>query len=201
MILTTYPQQHPINPERCIFLWRDKFHDCQARAEYIYRHFFQHLYFLADRQVKCPADSEDIVMNVISRVAYSPTQPQTLEHLRRRLYVSVRNESITYYRRRIQHQKAVGYLSCVNQGLTYPDSDPSEKVREQIQQLICAEIARLSPQRRKILHLYFFAKKSTGEISKQLSISAQTVLNHKAKALRDLRNSSLIDHWRNLVES
>jgi RNA polymerase sigma-70 factor (ECF subfamily) len=89
----------------------------------------------------------------------------------------------------------------VNQGLTYPDSDPSEKVREQIQQLICAEIARLSPQRRKILHLYFFAKKSTGEISKQLSISAQTVLNHKAKALRDLRNSSLIDHWRNLVES
>jgi hypothetical protein len=26
-------------------------------------------------------------------------------------------------------------------------------------------------------------------------------LNHKAKALRDLRNSSLIDHWRNLVES
>jgi RNA polymerase sigma factor (sigma-70 family) len=201
LILTAYPQQHPSNPERRTFLWRDKFNDSQARAEYIYRHFFQHLFFLVDRQVKCSQDSEDIVMNVIVRVAYSQTQPHTLEHLRRRLYVSVRNESITYYRRRIQHQKAVGYLSCLNEGVGYSGSNPSEKVQEKIRQLIFAEIARLPPQRRKILHLYFFAQKSTGEISKQLSISAQTVLNHKAKALQDLRNSTLIDHWRNLVES
>jgi len=140
-------------------------------------------------------------MNVIYRVAYSPPQPQTLEHLKRRLFVSVRNESITYYRRRILHQKAVGYLSCVNQGLPYSDGDPSEKVREKIQQLISAEIERLPPQRRKVLHLYFFAQKSTGEISKELSLSAQTILNHKSKALRDLRNSGLIDRWRSLVES
>jgi RNA polymerase sigma factor (sigma-70 family) len=201
LILTAYPQQLPINPERRTLIWRDKFHDSQARAEYIYRRFFQHLFFLADRQVRCTEDSEDIVMNVIYRVAYSPTQPQTLEHLKRRLFVSVRNESITYYRRRILHQKAVGYLSCVNQGLPYSDGDPSEKVREKIQQLISAEIERLPPQRRKVLHLYFFAQKSTGEISRELSLSAQTILNHKARALQDLRNSGLIDRWRSLVES
>ena len=201
MILTAYPQQYPFNPERGTLVWRDKFKDSQARAEYIFKRFFQHLYFLADRQVKCRADSEDIVMNVIYRVAYSPTQPHTLEHLKRRLFVSVRNESITYYRRRIQHQKAVGYLSCLNQAPAHPDGDSSEKVREKIQQLISAEIERLPPQRRKILHLYFFAKKSTREISKELSLSAQTILNHKARALQDLRNSELKGLWHSLVES
>jgi RNA polymerase sigma factor (sigma-70 family) len=101
----------------------------------------------------------------------------------------------------MQHKKAVGYLSWLHRGLTYFDGDLSENVREKIRQLISAEIERLPPQRRKVLHLYFFAQKSTGEISKELSLSAQTILNHKARALQDLRNSGLIDRWRSLVES
>jgi RNA polymerase sigma-70 factor (ECF subfamily) len=182
-----------------MILWRDKFLDRQARAEFIYNHFFQHLFFLADRMVNNPADSEDIVMNVIYRVVNSPNQPLTLDHLKRRLFVSVRNESITYIRHRIQHQKAVGYLSYHRHGQSFSDGDLAEKVWDKIHQLLGAEILRLPPQQRKVIHLYFFAKKSTGEISKELRISSQTVLNHKAKALQDLRNSGLQKAWKNLV--
>ena len=201
MILTAYPQQHPVGREIGAILWRDKFHDPQARAEYIFSHFFQHLYFLADRMVNCPADSEDIVMNVIYRVVTSPNQPQTLEHLKRRLFVSARNESITHFRRIIQHQKAVGNLSYHHRDAFQRGGDLSEKDQQKIEHLLSAQIRRLSPQRRRVIHLYFFAKKSTGEISKELCISAQTVLNHKAKALQDLRNSGLEKAWRNLVDA
>jgi RNA polymerase sigma factor (sigma-70 family) len=199
LIFTAYPP-HPINLEKRPLLWRNNVQDGPNRAAYIYSHFFQPLYYVVDRMINCPAESEDIVMNVIYKVINSQNQPQTLDHLRRRLFVSVRNEAITYFRRRTQHQKAVSYLSGLQHNPGYSDGEASENVQEKVRQLISAEIRRLPPQRRKILHLYFFAKKSTAEISKELSISAQTVLNHKAKALHDLRNCGLIDRLRNLVE-
>lgn len=200
MILVAYRQKHPGIKGQKTLSWLDRVHDHQARTEYIFSHFFEQLFEFASRMVKSPADAEDIVMTVISRVAYSQKQPKTHDHLTRRLLVSVRNEAINWWRSRRIQQKAVWGISYLAKHSAYPSGYSSHQVKEKILQMMRAEIQQLPPQRRKVLHLYFFANKNTKQISAELSISVQTVLNHKAMALRDLRNSGLKEIWRSMVE-
>jgi RNA polymerase sigma-70 factor (ECF subfamily) len=139
-------------------------------------------------------------MTVIYKVVNSPRQPKTYEHLKRKLYVSVRNEAVNYLRYRMQHQKAISSMSHLNQGVPHPSLRPSHQDKENIWQMVSEHIRKLPPQRRKILQLYFFANKNTKQIAEQLSLSPQTILNQKARALEHLRNSELKVVWRNLVE-
>jgi RNA polymerase sigma factor (sigma-70 family) len=168
--------------------------------EFIFRHHFQHLNFLSGRIVYSETESEDIVMNVIYKVATSPRQPQTHDHLKRKLFVSVRNEAISYLRYRTQHKNALSHLSNLHQNPQHLNLHSPHQDREKFLLLLLQEIRRLSPQRQKIVMLYFFANKNTREISEELSISVQTVLNHKARAIRDLQNSGLKEVWRLMVE-
>jgi RNA polymerase sigma factor (sigma-70 family) len=199
--LTANRQAQPIVQERKVFSWTYELLDPGAKMEFIFRHHFQHLNFLSGRIVYSATESEDIVMNVIYKVATSPRQPQTHDHLKRRLYVSVRNEAISYLRHRRQHKNTLSHLSYLHQNPQYPSLRPQHQDREKFLLLLLQEIRRLSPQRQKILMLYFFANKNTREIAKELSISIQTVLNHKARAIRDLQNSGLREVWRRMFES
>lgn len=163
-------------------------YDSRSGIEYIYRHLFKRLHAQASRITCSSEDSKDIVMNVIYKVVTSNTQPQSLEHLKKRLCVSVRNEAISYLRHKVQHRRAVDELCCI-----YRPADPYSDLflheKERFWLRVIDKIHRLSPQRKKVLCLYFFANKSTKQISDQLSISTQTVLNLKSQALRLLRNS------------
>ena len=177
------------------------FHDGKARAEYIYKDLFRWLFYFANRIVRSSEDAEDIVMTVIDRVAHSPTQPGTYEHLKNRLRVSVQHEAINILRYRNQHQLAIGEFAYLSHLPVHAFPFPCHREREVVWRSVLEEIRRLSPRRQQVLRLYFFEDRSTRQISEQLSVSRQTILNLKAQALDHLRKSGLNELWDSLVES
>jgi RNA polymerase sigma-70 factor (ECF subfamily) len=118
---------------------------------------------------------------------------RSIEHIKRWLYVIVRNESIDYLRLRSRQREShveAAYLEAEPE-----DRYETERVKSTVFQNILDEIEKLPRQRKAILRLYFFEQKSTAEIAKQLGLHSQTVLNHKAKALESLRKSKTKFKW------
>jgi RNA polymerase sigma-70 factor (ECF subfamily) len=114
---------------------------------------------------------------------------RSYEHVKRWLYVIVRNESVDYLRHRARQREShseVAYLGA--------DSDEqfeTERVKSEVLQKMLEEVEKLPRQRKAILRAYFFEEKSTAEIASQLGLNSQTVLNHKAKALEALRKKGI----------
>jgi RNA polymerase sigma-70 factor (ECF subfamily) len=151
------------------------------------------LTFFVENMIFNHTDAEDIVANSFYKLCKARETLQSVEHVKRWLYVIARNESIDYIRRRgkvREIQTDVSYLSSDIE----PVSD-TERVRTMLLQAILKEIDQLPSQRQKILKLYFFDQKSTGEIAEITGLNSQTVLNHKAKALESLRKTGLKLKW------
>lgn len=128
---------------------------------------------------------EDIVAKAFSKLYIVRERMVSFEHIRRWLYVTVRNESIDYLRtrkRRIDSQAELAYLESDTES-----HFETERVKTEVFRLILAEVEKLPKQRKAVLRAYFFEKKSTGEIAEEFGLDTQTVLNHKAKALEALR--------------
>ena len=134
-------------------------------------------------------DAEDIVANAFYKLFNAREGMKSYEHVKRWLYVIVRNESIDYLRskRRLRESHTeVAYLESAAEGQL-----ETERVKTEVFQKILAEIENLPRQRKAILRAYFFEQKSTAEIAENMGLNSQTVLNHKAKALDSLRKKGM----------
>lgn len=159
----------------------------------VFDQMVQPLTLFADNIIHSKLDAEDIVANAFYKLFHARDQMRTFEHIKRWLYVIVRNEAIDYLRTRSRMRENQQDLSCLE-----ADSDEyleTEKVRSLLLRDIHKEIDKLPRQRRTILRLYFFEQKNTSEIAELLQLSPQTVLNHKTRALDSLRKSNLRRKW------
>jgi RNA polymerase sigma factor (sigma-70 family) len=150
------------------------------------------LYFVENIIFSQP-DAEDIVANAFYKLFHARAGLKSYEHVKRWLYVIVRNEAIDYLRLRNKQRQS-------SHDLAYLASDveehaETERVKTVLLQSILAEIEKLPRQRRTILRYYFFEQKNTAEIADMMGLNSQTVLNHKAKALESLRKSGLKFKW------
>lgn len=139
------------------------------------------------------ADGEDIVANAFYKLFHAREGMRSFEHVKRWLYVIVRNEAIDYLRSRTRLKESHHDLAYLESGVD--EHIETERVRSILLQDINREIDKLPRQRKTILRLYFFEQKNTTEIAELLQLSPQTVLNHKTKALDSLRKSSLRFKW------
>jgi RNA polymerase sigma-70 factor (family 1) len=156
---------------------------------WVYDKMVRPLTYFVENIIFSTSDAEDIVANAFSKLYNARSAMKSFEHIKRWLYVIVRNESIDYLRskRRLRESHTeVAYLESASE-----DQLETERVKSEVFQKILAEIEKLPRQRKAILRLYFFEQKSTAEIAEQMGINSQTVLNHKAKALESLRRSGL----------
>jgi RNA polymerase sigma-70 factor (family 1) len=159
----------------------------------IYDRMVRPLTYFVENIIFSPIDAEDIVANAFSKLYHARSGMRSIEHIKRWLYVIVRNESIDYLRLRSRQREShneVAYL-----GTEADEQYETERVKSEVFQCILHEIEKLPRQRKAILRLYFFEQKSTAEIAKQLGLNSQTVLNHKAKALESLRKSGTKFKW------
>lgn len=150
------------------------------------------LYFV-ENIIKSQVDAEDIVANAFYKLYHAREGLRSVEHIKRWLYVIVRNESIDFLRLRARQMETkydIAYLEAGSE-----DEMETERVRTLLLQDIRAAIDELPGQRRKILRLYFFEEKTTAEIAKIMQLKPQTVLNHKTKAIESLRRSGLKLKW------
>jgi RNA polymerase sigma-70 factor (family 1) len=160
----------------------------------VYDRMVRPLTYFVENIIFSPTDAEDIVASAFTKLYHARSGMRSIEHVKRWLYVIVRNESIDYLRLRSRQRESHGEVAYL--GAESENHHETERVKSAVFQSILSEIEKLPRQRKAILRLYFFEQKSTAEIAKQLGLNSQTVLNHKSKALESLRKSGAKLKWR-----
>jgi len=161
----------------------------QDAFRWVYDKLVRPLTYFVENIIFSTTDAEDIVANAFSKLYNARSGMKSFEHIKRWLYVIVRNESIDYLRskRRLRESHTeVAYLESASENQL-----ETERVKTEVFQKILAEIENLPRQRKAILRAYFFEQKSTAEIAENMGLNSQTVLNHKAKALDSLRKKGM----------
>ena len=159
----------------------------------VYDRMVRPLSYFVENIIHSQVDAEDIVANAFYKLFHARASMRSYEHVKRWLYVIVRNESIDYLRAKTRQKESQYDLSYLESGIE--EQAETERVRTVLLQDIHKEIERLPKQRKAILRLYFFEQKNTSEIAEIMQLSPQTVLNHKTKALDALRKSGLRLKW------
>jgi RNA polymerase sigma-70 factor (ECF subfamily) len=148
-------------------------------------------------------DARDIFASVSAKLFHRRARMQSYGHIRRSFFIMARNEAIDCLRLQSKwrkSEKAIQYLH--DRAENFMDRDLAAQLdqwRDLLLQNIRQEIARLPPQRQKVLHLYYTQDLSTAEIAARLNLNSQTVLNHKSRGLAALKNairrSGLTWYW------
>jgi RNA polymerase sigma factor (sigma-70 family) len=160
---------------------------------WIYDRMVRPLTYFVENIIFSHVDAEDIVANAFTKLFNAREGMKSYEHVKRWLYVIVRNESIDYLRARTRQRESHYDLAYLETNVD--NNIETERAKTVLLQNIMAEIEKLPRQRKAIVRLYFFEQKSTAEIAEQLGLNSQTVLNHKSKALESLRKSGLKFKW------
>lgn len=160
---------------------------------WIYDRMVRPLTYFVENIIFSHVDAEDIVANAFYKLFHARAGMKSYEHVKRWLYVIVRNEAIDYLRLRARQKDSRNDIAYLETGVE--EQIETERVKTVVFQNILAEIEKLPRQRKTILRLYFFEQKTTTEIAEMLQLNSQTVLNHKAKALESLRKSGMKFKW------
>lgn len=186
------PEQQPLhnNDEAIMFSFRE---GNKEAFRWVYDRMVRPLTYFVENIIHSQVDAEDIVANAFYKLFHARANMRSFEHVKRWLYVIVRNESIDYLRAKTRQKESQHDLAYLESGVE--EQAETERVRTILLQDIHKEIERLPKQRKTILRLYFFEQKNTSEIAEIMQLSPQTVLNHKTKALDALRRSGLRLKW------
>ena len=186
------PEQQPLhsNDEAIMLSFRE---GNKEAFRWVYDRMVRPLTYFVENIIHSPVDAEDIVANAFYKLFHARANMRSFEHVKRWLYVIVRNESIDYLRAKTRQKESRHGLAYLETGIE--EQAETERVRTILLQDIHKEIERLPKQRKTILRLYFFEQKNTSEIAEIMKLSPQTVLNHKTKALDALRKSGLRLKW------
>jgi len=159
----------------------------------VYDQMVRPLTYFVENIIHSQTDAEDIVANAFYKLFHARNGMKSIEHVKRWLYVIVRNEAIDFLRLKTRQRESQYDLAYLETGVE--EHIETERVRTILLQDIHKEIEKLPRQRKTILRLYFFEQKNTSEIAQIMQLSPQTVLNHKTKALDALRKSGLKIKW------
>ena len=155
----------------------------------IFTYYYPLLYRYTFRYLKSPTLSEDMAMEVLTKIWEKKTaisDPETFENY---LFTAARNRLINHWQRRIE-----GLLSLDLIG----EGEESAIIKEQMQlqdailskeleSVYKKSLSELPPRRRLIFQLHRNEQLSYKEIAGQLNISPRTVENQMAAALKQLR--------------
>lgn len=153
----------------------------------VYDDLYSHLICFAKKIVRSSFDADDIVATAFLRLSLVRGTMTSYDYIAGWMFVVVYHCAIDHLRSRkrlTEVMEKLDYLSDYTQAAIN-----SEKQKAFLLHVLYKAIDQLPPQRRKILLLYFFEKRTTFEIADMLELRPQTVLNHKAMALELLRKT------------
>lgn len=163
----------------------------------LYTQQYSNLLKFAYKYVKDEGIREDIVSNVLIKIPEAAERVtfESVDHLRRYVYKAVEHRCIDYVRMRdrVIYTDEVDNYNHNNHDNTIQVEDHKTALFDELKK----GMEGIAKMRRKVLKLYFFQQKTTGEIAEILDISPQTVLNHKTRGLEQLRKNKALS---NLVE-
>jgi RNA polymerase sigma-70 factor (family 1) len=170
------------------------FHEGKDHAfKWIYHRLHKSLLYFVENIIDSLPDAEDIVASAFLKLYNARQGLESYDHVKRWLFVIVRNEAIDHLRYRSRSREIHQELGYVSE--THEEKTDLEMLKMGLLQQLQEAIDDLPRQRKAIVRLYFFEKKTTSEIAQQMQLNGQTVLNHKARALEALRKTVLVPDW------
>lgn len=154
-------------------------------------HAVHDLYYAALRNFAAgllsdPVAAEDIVIDVFVILWKKHEDFETLQNIKAFLYISTRNACINQIKKTQRDSEMKtglrNYLSADSEEFVL-----NEMIRAEVLQQIYDAVESLPSQCRKVFKSCYVEGMSNAEVAEQLSISINTVKNHKAKALGLLR--------------
>jgi len=132
---------------------------------------------------------EDTAQDVVQELFVDFWETQLFLHIHTELagYLvrTVRNRCLDYKKREQNQERLRKEHFGTDAGITAPDAIEAWALGKEIE----AAIAQLPPMPAKVFRLHYVDKFSYAEIADQLHISPNTVSNHMAKALKELRKN------------
>ncbi len=162
----------------------------QERDEEAFNEIFLALYprlcLFAERFVQDSSDAEDIVEEAFIKLWNQPVLFNDDEHLKASLYRSIRNACLNFLKvnqRRVDRDSFFFEERGEYDEATYL----SEITRTELLAELYAAISELPPQAQKVIIKSYIEGQSNQEVADDLSLSINTVKNHKQHGLALLR--------------
>lgn len=171
-----------------------------AALEYTYTLYNKPLHYFIQAKCKDEELASSIVAESFLRLYSRRQHFESLDQIKRWLYIVAKNQFVDVWRKKNQmpivgniiydhyseYEKPHAYEFMNNMG-GGGSGDEIEMLKSLILERMYEDIESLPRQRRIILKLYFFKEKTTAEIMKITGLSQQTVLNHKTRAIAQLK--------------
>ncbi len=155
----------------------------------VFQLYYRPLCYFAQKILKDQTEAEDIVTESFIKLLTTTFNGIHPGELRSFLFAITRNSCIDFLRK----QKRI--LESTKQPAVNHEGDGSilenEMLFAQVLQMIYAEIENLPEQSRHVFKGIYFEGKGTDILAAELSISRQTVLNHKSRAVHLLKTAIL----------
>jgi RNA polymerase sigma-70 factor (family 1) len=158
----------------------------------VYDLYFETIYTFTYNLAKDAEEAQDITTETFIKLWRLQGNFESLNNIKAFLYITARNACFDYFRklqRRRSGQKEILYL------LRAENESENEAENKMIDAEVFGELSRqiedLPTSCKKVFKLIYFNNLTTSEIAENMGVSAQNVLNQKARAIRILRSKLL----------
>lgn len=160
----------------------------EAAFSAIYRHYYFQVYQYAKRWLPERKDAEDVTADTFVKLWDRRESFDNFDNLGGFLYLTVRNACFDLLRRRqLRTSKEEEVLR------RFQDDKETDftiqQVREEFFRLVYDKVNRMPPKMKEVFLLSYREGLKPAEIARQLNLSVNTVGNHKANAIRMLRQA------------
>lgn len=153
----------------------------------LFREHFRELSFFARAIIKQELFAQDIVQECFIKVWSRRKQLADLSGLRSYLYTTVKNDCISYLRKRaVKNRRHQIYLEKA--GMDVTPSFEKEIIHSEIIAELYRSVERLPGKMQEVVKLYYLKEMSSVEIGKLLQKNPDTVQHQRKSALRLLCN-------------
>lgn len=152
----------------------------------VFRTYHQALVYYAKKFVDAE-DASDLVENIFVRLWEKGTTLNSEEHVRKLLYLSVKNACLNYIER--ENNATRRHQIVAERTLIDVESHLQTMISAEIMAEVYRAINQLPLQCARVITLSYVEGKSNGEIALEMGLSEQTVKNHKTRGLKILKDN------------
>ena len=155
---------------------------------HIYKTYYLRVFRFAQKFLPNSEDAEDMTADSFVKLWNNRADMNNLDHVRAFLHTSVRNGCLDF----LKHQKVkdVKHAQILHQISEHSQrSFELAELRQELLQLVYAEVQRLPEKMREIFLLSYKEGLKPAEIAGRLNLSVQTVHNQKQNAIKLLKSA------------
>lgn len=152
----------------------------------LYKQYYQRIYYFAKTYVTDKQDAEDITADTFIKLWNHRDSFQHINALKSFLHVTTRNSCFDLLRhQKVKSEKQEELISR----LDLQFQPELQQTREELMQLIKAEVNKLSSKMKQIYALSYNEELTPAEIAESLKLSVQTISNQKTALIKTLKRA------------